>query len=91
MENPLVKTMDEVAQREGVIAVVCADNDGFPVQVRGSVPSQAAGVITQMCELAKQLEQDVNSTPTIQLETDNMNVFIQKKDMATVAVYQKKE
>ncbi|XP_003740160.1 ragulator complex protein LAMTOR5 homolog [Galendromus occidentalis] len=89
MENSLIKSMEEASRQDGVVAVVCADNDGFPVQVRGKVPSQAAGVITQMCELAKQL--DMRSTPTIQLETEKLNVFIQKKDMATVAVYKQKE
>ncbi|CAN7998482.1 unnamed protein product, partial [Ixodes hexagonus] len=53
----------------------------------GQVQLRAAGVITTLASLAKQIDPSCDTTPTIHLESDSLDVFIQQKEQVSLAVY----
>ncbi|CAN7940548.1 unnamed protein product [Ixodes pacificus] len=86
MEAPLVKCLDEILD-SGAVGVICADKDGLALHSAGQVQLRAAGVITALASLAKQIDPSCDTTPTIHLESDSLDVYIQQKEQVSLAVY----
>ncbi|XP_077554608.1 ragulator complex protein LAMTOR5 homolog [Haemaphysalis longicornis] len=90
MEAPLAKCLEEVVD-SGAVGVICADRHGLALHSSGPVHLKSAGVITTLASLAKELDPTCDTTPTIHLESDSLDIMVQQKELVTVAVYMPKK
>uniref|UniRef100_G3MTJ0 Late endosomal/lysosomal adaptor and MAPK and MTOR activator 5 n=1 Tax=Amblyomma maculatum TaxID=34609 RepID=G3MTJ0_AMBMU len=71
----------------GAVGVICADRHGLALHSSGPVQLKSAGVIATLASLAKEIDPSCDTTPTIHLESDTLDILIQQKELVTVAVY----
>lgn len=90
MEKPLEKCLDEVYQSTGVSGVLCADNQGLCLGVRGKASASSSGVISSLASKAAMLEPG-SPQPVILLETDNSQCLIHHNNGVTLAIYKSPE
>ncbi|XP_050043540.1 ragulator complex protein LAMTOR5 homolog [Dermacentor andersoni] len=86
MEAPLAKCLEEVVD-SGAVGVICADRHGLALHSSGPVQLKSAGVIATLASLAKEIDPSCDTTPTIHLESDSLDIMIQQKELVTVGVY----
>jgi hypothetical protein len=69
-----------------VIGVVVSDKHGLCLAATGSVRDEASGYVTALVTRATELSDD-ELAPTIAIETDAKQIFIQQKEELTLALY----
>ncbi|KAH8008841.1 hypothetical protein HPB51_005888 [Rhipicephalus microplus] len=71
----------------GAVGIICADRHGLALHSSGPVQLKSAGVIATLASLAKEIDPSCDTTPTIHLESDSLDIMIQQKELVTVGVY----
>ncbi|KAH7962649.1 hypothetical protein HPB52_017305 [Rhipicephalus sanguineus] len=83
MEAPLAKCLEEVVET-GAVGIICADRHGLALHSSGPVQLKSAGVIATLASLAKEIDPSCDTTPTIHLESDSLDIMIQQKELVTL-------
>lgn len=80
--------VESVASQPGVVGVLVSDKHGLCLAATSSVrgAEAAAGFVSALVTRATELSDD-EMAPTIAIETDGKQIFIQQKDDLTLAVY----
>ncbi|XP_076061139.1 late endosomal/lysosomal adaptor, MAPK and MTOR activator 5 [Oratosquilla oratoria] len=87
MEKPLEKCLDEVSHGPGVSGVLCTDNQGLCLGVRGKANCSASGVAAAIADKASKLEPESTIQPVIVLENDSSQCLIHRSSNLTLVVY----
>lgn len=90
MEKSLEKCLDEVSHNPGVSGVLCTDNQGLCLGVRGKASCRASGVVAALADKADMVEPG-SPHPVILLETDTSQCLIQRNSGVTMAIYKSPE
>lgn len=90
MEKGLEKCLDEVSHSPGVSGVLCSDNQGLCLGVRGKASASSSGVISAVAEKAAMLEPG-SPQPVVLLESDTSQCLIHRSNGVTLAVFKSPE
>eukprot|EP01132_Coremiostelium_polycephalum_P005969 gene5969-7435_t len=86
MDKQLSETLSQcTTSQNGVIGMICTDENGLCLKSHGSCQSSTAGFYKSLVDKAKLLNK--NEAPNICIETDSSNIFIQQNDKITLALF----
>ncbi|KAK6176509.1 hypothetical protein SNE40_014778 [Patella caerulea] len=89
MEKSLEKHLEETFKIPGVSSVICTDEQGLCLGLKGSCHANVAGPIATLAKQADQLRRTTNAPnpPSICIESEAGSVLIGKKDDITMAIF----
>ncbi|KAI6232368.1 Late endosomal/lysosomal adaptor and MAPK and MTOR activator 5 [Aphelenchoides besseyi] len=78
---------DRIMQNDGVKGVLCADVKGDLYCKRGTMNERTAEIITQITELASQMEPDDPIEPIVSLQSRTSRILIRRYNNLVVGVH----
>ncbi|XP_065829647.1 ragulator complex protein LAMTOR5 homolog [Oscarella lobularis] len=85
MESALDKQLDESMAQTGVVGVMCVDQKGLCLGVRGNSTPEGAGHVATLANKARELA-PYGVEPVVVLESPGCNVLIKQHNGITLAV-----
>lgn len=82
----MVKTLDDMYTKEGVIGCILVDHSGLCLGVKGDASSDSAGLIAAISGIVTKLEPK-SKPPIISLQNDSRQCIIHHKGPVVGAIY----
>ncbi|XP_072760010.1 ragulator complex protein LAMTOR5 homolog [Anoplolepis gracilipes] len=86
MERNLVKTLDDMYTKEGIIGCILVDHSGLCLGVKGDASSDSAGLVAAISGLVAKLEPK-SKAPIISLQNESRQCIIHHKGPVVGAIY----
>ncbi|XP_033114715.1 ragulator complex protein LAMTOR5-like [Anneissia japonica] len=86
MEGELDIQLDKTMNAPGVTGVICTDQQGLCLGVKGESLSQSAGLVTGLAQQAALLSSDGSKVPVVCLEYEKGNILIKSEKGVSMAV-----
>ncbi|XP_071960928.1 ragulator complex protein LAMTOR5-like [Antedon mediterranea] len=86
MENELDTQLEKTMAAPGVSGVICTDQQGLCLGVKGEALLESAGLVTALAQQATLLSTDGSKVPVVCLEYDKGNILIKSEKGVSMAV-----
>ncbi|GAB1600860.1 ragulator complex protein LAMTOR5-like [Argonauta hians] len=78
MESHMNKVLTEVGENPEVTGVICTDQHGLCLGVKGNMSPCHAGLITSLAHCGRSLRQDETHSPVITMESEGGQILMLK-------------
>jgi len=86
MDQQLEEVMANILSQSGVVGAIASDKHGLCLCSKGKAPSEASGFLSSIANKARGLSKK-GEEPTVCIETESNNIFIQTQDEMTIGIY----
>eukprot|EP00795_Rhopilema_esculentum_P002342 gene2342-17979_t len=77
-------------EEPGVTGVLCIDNQGLPIAVKGNANKNSSGPIASLIQEASAIYPDDDPNPIVTLEGETGNLLIKKQEKISMAIHKVK-